>query len=158
MSKIIKNCLIHGLLTKKQVYIYINKKYPNRNFIFCRQCRIIYKRKWRKENPCKVEKEQKNQRKLERLRTKKLKTRYGLSLDDDEKMLIDQNGVCAICNEKETVIDFRYNKLRRLSIDHCHKTGKVRSLLCSRCNTVIGLIKESDFIINNIKNYLEKHR
>ena len=57
-----------------------------------------------------------------------LKNRYGLSVEEFENMLIAQSGACGIC-EKE---------LKKPHIDHCHATGKVRGLLCHRCNTRLG--------------------
>ena len=54
--------------------------------------------------------------------------KYGLSMEDYEKMNDVQQGACAICGCKPT---------RRLSVDHDHKTGKVRGLLCVRCNTSV---------------------
>jgi hypothetical protein len=61
-----------------------------------------------------------------------LKTKYGITLDDYKKMLEDQNGLCLICG-----IDTpRGNK--SWHVDHCHKTGKVRGLLCNYCNPRLG--------------------
>jgi hypothetical protein len=60
---------------------------------------------------------------------------YGISRASYEKMEVDQNRQCAICGKKENG--------RKLDVDHSHITGKVRALLCSRCNTVIGLMDES---------------
>lgn len=60
-----------------------------------------------------------------------LKTLYKLSYDEWQRMLIEQNGVCILCNEPN-------QKGRRLCVDHDHNTGRVRGLLCSRCNITIG--------------------
>ncbi len=71
-------------------------------------------------------------------------------------MLEEQNGVCAICGKPETKI-FK-NKVISLAVDHDHKTGKVRSLLCYRCNGVLGLIFENPSLLNKYTEYLNKHR
>ena len=70
-------------------------------------------------------------------------------------MLEKQNGVCAICEQKETVIDKRINKVRRLSVDHDHKTRKVRGLLCAKCNHLLGNINDNIKILNRSILYLE---
>ena len=59
-----------------------------------------------------------------------LKYKYGLTPEDYDAKLIEQNGVCAICGKPP-------NK-RRLHIDHCHETGRIRGLLCTGCNTRLG--------------------
>lgn len=56
---------------------------------------------------------------------------YGITLEQYDEMLVAQNGVCAICREE-------CKSGRRLSVDHCHETGKVRGLLCGNCNQGIG--------------------
>lgn len=65
-------------------------------------------------------------------------------------MLEAQNHRCAICGGERT------GPGTRLHIDHCHKTGKVRGLLCSKCNTVIGLAGEDPVRLMNAALYLEK--
>lgn len=87
-----------------------------------------------------------------------LKRKYGITLADYDEMLKAQDGVCAICEKNETSYDTRTGGIRRLSVDHCHKTGKVRSLLCFRCNSVIGKIEESQGMVKAIAAYLQKHQ
>lgn len=65
-----------------------------------------------------------------------------------------QNECCAICKQPESVVDPKSKKVRRLSVDHCHETGRVRGLLCHNCNRAIGLLKDNVAIIDNIKAYL----
>lgn len=62
--------------------------------------------------------------------------RYSLTPSDYRQMLEKQNHVCAICGEPETTK--RNGRIIHLAIDHDHETGKVRGLLCKRCNTVLG--------------------
>ena len=69
-------------------------------------------------------------------RTRMLKTRYGLTLADYEMMFAAQNGVCAICHQTETHRS-RGGRIQPLSVDHDHKTGQIRGLLCDACNKLI---------------------
>lgn len=69
-------------------------------------------------------------------RAQNIKSRYGLSLEDVERMRQEQGGRCAICQKY----------LDRFHIDHEHSSGAVRGLLCHRCNTVIGGLDDKDFL------------
>jgi hypothetical protein len=68
------------------------------------------------------------------------------------EMLVEQRGCCAICSSKLNTS--RYTKL---AVDHCHKTGRVRSLLCTNCNTALGLMKDSPERLRAAAAYLEAH-
>lgn len=81
-----------------------------------------------------------------------LKRSYGMSLSDYQRMFETQGGVCAICKQPERVV--RRGRLINLSVDHCHKTGVVRGLLCSSCNRGIGKLKDSPAILKNALLYL----
>ena len=63
--------------------------------------------------------------------------KYGITLKQYNEILTKQNGVCLLCGNKTAY----KNKGRNLFVDHDHETGKIRGLLCSRCNTVIGQIE-----------------
>ena len=65
-------------------------------------------------------------------RTWKLKTVYGIPFDDYNRMFTEQNGCCAICGKHQSEFS------NRLNVDHDHKTGVVRGLLCVACNTRLG--------------------
>jgi len=80
-----------------------------------------------------------------------MKRAYGLDFKDYEKMLESQNGVCAICSSPPP-----NNRKTRLAIDHCHKTGKVRGLLCDKCNRSIGLLKDDVSVLKSAIKYLTK--
>lgn len=73
-----------------------------------------------------------------------LKNSYGLTFEDREKLIKDQNSKCLICGEK-----------KKLIIDHDHKTGKVRGLLCNDCNLGLGRFKDNIEIISNSILYLQ---
>ncbi len=102
-----------------------------------REKRNAYMRLWKKNNAEKHRKwsldyHKKNRdRRIENQRRYLLKKKFNLTPEDYERMLKEQNGGCKICNKKESG---KY----RFHIDHCHKTGAIRGLLCSNCNTVLG--------------------
>lgn len=76
--------------------------------------------------------------------------KYGMSKDDYAILLKKQNGGCAICSREE--------KGRRLAVDHCHSSGKVRGLLCAACNTTLGKFNDDYELLEKavlyLKNYL----
>jgi hypothetical protein len=75
--------------------------------------------------------------------------------EEYEVLFVSQNGLCAICRKPETRIV--NGVLARLAVDHNHNTGKNRELLCSRCNTAIGLLDENPEILAAAGGYLKKH-
>lgn len=88
----------------------------------------------------------------------RLKKTFGITLDQYNSMLNNQNGVCAICKNPETALYTDNKTIKNLAIDHCHKTGNIRGLLCSRCNTGIGHFKENLDYLNNAIDYLSTNR
>lgn len=72
-----------------------------------------------------------------------------MSISDYESMLERQGGVCAICMAPHDEV--------RMCVDHCHDTGRVRGLLCSGCNSAIGLFKESESAMASAIEYLRSH-
>lgn len=88
---------------------------------------------------------------------RRLRTNYGLTLDEYRTMSEKQNNKCAVCNKVETSIDIRSGKIKLLSVDHCHKTNKIRGLLCNNCNKAEGLLKGNPAIIRKLADYIEIH-
>jgi hypothetical protein len=78
-----------------------------------------------------------------------LKNKYGMSVEAFNKMLQDQMGVCAIGGGVEV-------RGGRLHVDHSHNTGKVRGLLCHKCNVAIGLLKDSTEVILKAYSYIQE--
>lgn len=85
-----------------------------------------------------------------------LKNNYGISLEQYESMIAEQNEVCFICKQPECYIDKRTGKPRALAVDYDHVTGYVRGLLCHKCNIAIGYFFNQE-ILDNAKLYLENH-
>lgn len=81
---------------------------------------------------------------------KLIRSEYGISTDERRDLETKQHGRCAICNDKP-------HASRRLSIDHDHATGAVRGLLCTRCNTTIGLLNDSPELIRKMLEYCQRH-
>lgn len=80
---------------------------------------------------------------------------YGITEAQYELMLKSQNGVCAICGRSETS-KHQNGKIKRLSVDHNHKTYKIRGLLCQCCNAAIGMAKDDPKVLRKAAEYLEK--
>jgi hypothetical protein len=87
----------------------------------------------------------------------KLKRLYGLTVDDYYAMLTKQGGACALCRSTNPDSGSRrYKKHVRLmfDVDHCHITKKVRGLLCTRCNRLVGLANDSADTARKLVDYL----
>jgi len=80
---------------------------------------------------------------------------YGITVDEFLRLQEKQEGRCAICGK--TPDEAHGHRSRRLYIDHCHDTGEVRGLLCSRCNVGIGYFYHSRELITRACDYLERH-
>lgn len=75
------------------------------------------------------------------------------------KAMMESDLICAICGEKETsLFHNKPGKIKNLAIDHCHKSGRIRELLCNRCNTVLGRVNEDIKLIQSMINYINKHK
>lgn len=86
-----------------------------------------------------------------------MKKHYGITVEQYLEMHDKQGGVCAVCGCAESSVDPRTKRVRRLAVDHCHDTGKIRGLLCSSCNTAIGQMKDDVRILSSAISYLQKH-
>lgn len=86
-------------------------------------------------------------------RARNLRTFYGITVEDFDRMLEEQGGVCAICRQEETAAD-RRTGIKRLSVDHCHETGEVRGLLCRACNNGIGQLRHDVRLLQAAIGYL----
>jgi hypothetical protein len=87
----------------------------------------------------------------------KLRCYYRISIDDYQKMLVEQHGVCAICHKPEIIV-CRGSEIKALSVDHNHATGKIRGLLCDRCNRALGFMDDDPAKLIAAANYLEKYK
>jgi len=85
-----------------------------------------------------------------------LRSKYDLTLDEYNKLLAKQNGVCALCGSKENAIEKYHKGIKRLAVDHCHETNKIRGLLCSSCNIGIGNLKHNPELLRKAAIYCEQ--
>jgi Autographiviridae endonuclease VII len=81
-------------------------------------------------------------------RKHRLRSNYGISLEEYVAMLERQGGVCAICKKKP-------DKGKPLCVDHCHVTGMVRGLLCHKCNSVLAFGNDDPAILQAAITYLQ---
>lgn len=78
-----------------------------------------------------------------------LRRTYGMTLEDYDRRVVEQNGVCAICR--------RPPASGKLRVDHDHATNKVRGLLCDNCNKAIGLLFDDVLRMRAAADYVEKN-
>jgi hypothetical protein len=83
-----------------------------------------------------------------------LKTKYGITLEEYNRLLEKQNGVCAICHQKSNTVDKRSGKIKMLAVDHNHKTGKIRGLLCEVHNRALGMFHDDIGELKSAIDYL----
>lgn len=95
-----------------------------------------YTNEWRKNN-------------TKRTRINRIKREYGLSLEEYNSILKSQENRCPVCNNV-------FNEDKKPVVDHDHTTGKVRGLLCTSCNSGIGLLGDKLFILKKACEYLSK--
>ena len=86
-----------------------------------------------------------------------LRYSYGMSLDAYEALYYIQHGRCAICNTFCSSYADSTPDNPRLVVDHCHKTGKVRGLLCDLCNSGLGRLKDSVELLKKAIDYLDRN-
>jgi len=124
----------------------------------CKTCKtktvLAYRKTKRGQEALKRNYKKQNQSKSGKLNSRRchLKKHYNITLADYDQMLEKQNGVCVICGHVET----RTLKgiQTRLTVDHNHKTGKIRGLLCHSCNILIGCAKDNITMLQSAINYL----
>jgi hypothetical protein len=108
----------------------------------CKDCKNAAARQWRKDNPENVA------RHLVRMRERTKERRYGITQEQFNQMLLNQNSKCKICSN-----DFKSSK--DTHIDHCHNTNKVRGLLCNNCNMALGQFNDNTDNMDNAIIYLQ---
>lgn len=130
----------------------------------CKDCRRMKDRQYRINNKQKRAEYhavyyEKNKQKLaaanrkycaenkEKIKATKIKTAYGLSSEDTQQMLVEQGNCCKICYVKFLGGPKPY-------VDHCHKTGRIRGLLCMQCNMGLGLAKDNSITLGRAIEYL----
>ena len=98
----------------------------------------LYQKWFRKQNP-------------DRVKNYKLKYSFGITLVQYNEMFQAQKGLCLGCYKHQT------NFKRAFSVDHDHKTGKIRGLLCTNCNQAVGHAMDSAAVLKRLADYLENN-
>lgn len=145
-----KKCYRCQVVKPLEAY-YNHKGRPHNKANECRDCCLARQRsitgdKRREYN----RKRRESGAQLESTRKHLLKKLYGISVEQFTEMLTRQNGVCKICHKPES------KKKNRLHVDHCHTTGRVRGLLCSKCNAMLGMCGDSAEVLRNAIGYLSE--
>lgn len=121
---------------------------------FCKTCSASYQKEYQEKNKEKIKEKKKHYhtQTKEYRRWYTIKMRYGITKEEYEAILLSQNNKCAICENTKS----GHKNTDEMVVDHCHKTQKVRGLLCNRCNTLLGLIDDNPEFMQNISKYLKK--
>ena len=128
---------------KKKKKLHLFRLYRSDASKYCRSCVKKVQDKWKSDNPYRVR---------EICRKSRLKTDYGMTQEQFELMKKNQDNKCKICGitpEAANILD--------LYVDHCHKSNKVRGLLCRKCNMAIGFFMDSPTILSAAMEYLKEH-
>ena len=129
--------------------------YPRKdnNSLRCRECDKVPKRKYALSSKGKLsiakhlKKSIKNRRRLSR---QHIIEKYGLTQNEHISLLIAQDFSCAICKVPEILLK------EHLCVDHNHETGKVRGLLCRKCNIFLGMSGDSEELLEMGSKYLKE--
>ena len=124
----------------------------NNQYIKNKPKRLLWQKDYYENNTESVKNRGKDWRKTNKNHSKNydLMRNYGITSDQKQKMIEHQNNNCAICHTE-------FKNAKSAHVDHCHTTGKVRAILCSGCNTGLGLFKESQENLKSAQKYLQKY-
>lgn len=126
-----------------------NKAFSTGVDTICLECSRQRVKEWRKDNPEKRKEQLKRETKKDYNHNKHLKATYGITRKEYLEMFIKQGGCCKICGTHQLELT------KRLAVDHCHSTNKIRGLLCQPCNLMLGGSKDNIDTLKNAITYLE---
>lgn len=120
----------------------------------CKECELARSKQWEKANPMsnasrKRAHELRNPEKTKIKRRERNLKEYGITEEEYNAMLTNQGDRCAICKRHKS--DF----IKALAVDHCHKTGRVRGILCMPCNRGLGYFKDNPELTLAATDYLK---
>lgn len=136
------------------------------NPTYCKSCRRLQHAEWIAKNPSKLKKYEANRVRNLQLRNKYAKSVYqvnrelwrqrrtGWSPEEFERVWEAQNGKCQICLRS---MEKTGSKENCVATDHCHKTKKIRGLLCNRCNVSIGRMNDDPDLLQRAVDYLRRY-
>jgi len=135
-------CTVCGLDKPLTAFAIRKTHRPGKPVSQCMQCKVAYNKVYRQANKDKV---------YDIERKSKMKQTYGIAVEDYDRMLKDQGGGCAICSATVPSERTKY-----FTVDHCHETGKVRGLLCVKCNRGLGLFNDQSQRLQNAADYIKR--
>ena len=124
-----------------EVFTLLGGKRASNRTSTCTPCRTSYNKIRRARNPEHVYGIE---------RRSKFKTQYGITPEEYDIMLEKQGGGCAICG-----VNKPSDRTTHFAVDHCHTTGTVRGLLCTKCNRGLGLFNDDTIRIEQAVKYLK---
>jgi hypothetical protein len=133
---------------------------PKRNQ--CSKCRSDYNKELKKrskdyDDSCRYHSKYWALNNPERKRAGHVKQTYGLEWGELVSKYESQNGCCEIC-KKPVSLYKGYSDAKTAHVDHNHITGEVRGLLCSRCNTIIGVLEANQDLAFLMVEYLDRYK
>lgn len=123
-----------NMINKEKYKIYHHKRYLEKKEEINKK-----NREWYKNNP-------------EKSRNQKLLYQYGITLEQRNEIIRAQNNKCKICLDNLNILDTKI-----IHVDHNHNTGKIRGVLCKKCNSMLGLSRERKDILLNAIQYLKEN-
>lgn len=148
----LKRCSMCGETKSLREFSLSRKATETQNAVYrseCKPCCSARASKWFRDN---------HSRAIDSQRRRKIVQAYGITWEQYEALLQSQGGVCAICRNGEPIAHGRTGKQFRLSVDHCHSTGRVRGLLCQKCNRALGLLGDDPVMLQRAIGYLTQSR
>ena len=116
----------------------------------CKKCRSLLRHEHRKNNLEKFKLKENSKKAKDSWLNADLKRSYGISLKEYDDLVKAQDNKCKICNKEE-----QHKTKKRLTVDHCHVTNKIRGLLCHRCNCALGLFFDNPDLLKLAIQYLK---
>ncbi len=126
------------------------KSWKDGYYPYCKECTKDVRKKAYRRNKDKIKTRCKKwyQQNSEKVWRQRLIYKYGITSEWYEQTLNEQNQCCAICGAKAFE--------RRMAVDHCHKKGNLRGILCANCNVLLGLAGDDIELLEQAVNYLKR--
>ena len=112
----------------------------------CKECNTASVKRWQKDNPERYAEYYKSRDAIYSADSRKRAKKYGMTPEELSEFLLSTDGVCTICGRHPN---------NWLVVDHCHKTGKVRGVLCEKCNQALGLMDDNAEYLESAIAYLK---
>lgn len=131
---------------------------------WCRSCQKAYRKtahakaknaEWRQRNRESInagKRKYYHEKERDTIWERNIRNKFGITAEQYYEMYDQQNGVCATCHRPHAGYE------KRLAVDHCHTTGKVRGLLCEACNRAIGMLGDNLDVVMRVHEYLRRNK